>query len=232
MSPIILLHFVGGLVWPEHKNYLSHYTVLQFRNQILLPSLTPSTGLYKCQLAELLIDKNSAEKKQQQTFVLLAQKRNGGRKKTAHWYYPQSLKAFCPSRFAFMQHEYLLWMHSFPGTSCITRHLIEVELLRGPWSVLPNWGHRIPRLHHQLLSLDPRVTLQPEELWKQAICQKNCVSCSQCCFLLLLGHVLHFESTWWVSIYNLGYFSHTTQWNEMSFFAFCLKLTSILCECL
>ena len=164
MSPIILLCFVGGLVWSEHKNYLPHYTVLKFRNQILLPSLTPSTGPYKCQLAELLIDKNSAEKKKQnktkhQTFVLLAQKRNGGRRKIAHWYYPQSLKAFCPSMFAFMQHEHLLWMYSFPGTSCITSHLIEVVLLRGPWSVLPSWGHRMPRLHHQLLSLDPRVTL-------------------------------------------------------------------------
>ena len=97
MSPIILLCFVGGLVWSEHKNYLPHYTVLKFRNQILLPSLTPSTGPYKCQLAELLIDKNSEEKKKHQTFVLLAQKKNGGRK-IAHWYYPQSLKAFCPSR--------------------------------------------------------------------------------------------------------------------------------------
>lgn len=66
MSPIILLCFVGGLVWSEHKNYLPHYTVLKFRNQILLPSLTPSTGPYKCQLAELLIDKNSAEKKTKQ----------------------------------------------------------------------------------------------------------------------------------------------------------------------
>ena len=35
--------------------------------------------------------------KKHQTFVLLAQKKNGGRK-IAHWYYPQSLKAFCPSR--------------------------------------------------------------------------------------------------------------------------------------
>ena len=37
------------------------------------------------------------KKKKHQTFVLLAQKKNGGRK-IAHWYYPQSLKAFCPSR--------------------------------------------------------------------------------------------------------------------------------------
>lgn len=107
-----------------------------------------------------LLTKSLRKKKtKHQIFVLLAQKRNGGRRKIAHWYYPQSLKAFCPSRFAFMQHEHLLWMYSFPGISCITNHLIEVVLLRGPWSVLPSWGHRIPRLHRQLLSPDPRVTL-------------------------------------------------------------------------
>lgn len=63
MSPIILLCLLVVLSESEHKNYLPHYTVLKLRNQILLPSLTPSTGPYKCQLAELLIDKNSAEKK-------------------------------------------------------------------------------------------------------------------------------------------------------------------------
>ena len=71
-----------------------------------------------------------------------------------------------------------------------------------------------------------------KELWKQAICQKNCVSCLQCCFFLLLGHVLHLESTWWFFIYNLGYFSHTTQWNEMSSFAFRLKTNQdFVCVC-
>lgn len=121
-------------------------------------------------------------KKKQKTLVLLAQKRNGGRgeRPTGHE------RAFCPSQSAFVKHSNWLWICSFPGTTCITSHLTELVLLERPWSALQSWDHRVPRLHPQLLSLDPPVTLQLEELWKQAICQKNCVSCLQCCFSLLL----------------------------------------------
>lgn len=100
--------------------------------------------------------------------------------------FPIVIKGFLSPRFVFIKHEHLLWMYSFPGAGFITSHLIELVLLRGPWSVLQSWDRRVPRLHPQLLSLDPQVTLQPEELWKQAICQKNCVSCLRCCFFLLL----------------------------------------------